>query len=361
MHTNTLIVGGGLSGLYLADQLQRAGVDYHLLEAGDRFGGRILSETHGGAKFDLGPAWFWPGQPRIASLLTRLNLTSFEQYSTGDIAFQDQSGRVQRNRGFASMQGALRVAGGLGAVIAGLVDGLPSKRVHLNSQVVAATRRNGPTTVSLRTAQGKQSVTADRLVLSIPPRVAAAAIKFDPPLPASSMDRMQKTATWMAGQAKILAVYDQPYWRMAGLSGDATSHTGPMVEIHDASPRTSGPYALFGFVGFPAQVRQEHPDQILEMARDQLVAIFGPDLKQALNIHMMDWARNPHIATAQDQVGPSAHPTYGLPPEFKGLWGDSLLLSCTETAPKFGGFVEGALEAAEATLAQLRARAQSPK
>ena len=67
----TLIVGGGLSGLALADALEAQGKDYLLLEARARFGGRIETRHEGGAGFDLGPAWFWDGQPRIAALIDR--------------------------------------------------------------------------------------------------------------------------------------------------------------------------------------------------------------------------------------------------------------------------------------------------
>ena len=45
MDTRVLIVGGGLAGLSLADRLCQAGVDFMLVEAQDRLGGRILTET----------------------------------------------------------------------------------------------------------------------------------------------------------------------------------------------------------------------------------------------------------------------------------------------------------------------------
>ncbi len=99
MKTEVLIVGGGLAGLSLADKLAREGVDFLLVEAQNRLGGRILTEDISGGAFDLGPAWFWPGQPRMAQLIDRLGLRYFEQYSAGDIVFQDQSGAVHKNRG----------------------------------------------------------------------------------------------------------------------------------------------------------------------------------------------------------------------------------------------------------------------
>ena len=53
MHTDILIVGGGLSGLALADKLQQAGRDFVLVEARNRLGGRIDVLRDGGSAFDL--------------------------------------------------------------------------------------------------------------------------------------------------------------------------------------------------------------------------------------------------------------------------------------------------------------------
>jgi heterodisulfide reductase subunit A-like polyferredoxin len=41
VNTDVLIVGGGLAGIYLANQLKNAGRDYVLIEARPRLGGRI--------------------------------------------------------------------------------------------------------------------------------------------------------------------------------------------------------------------------------------------------------------------------------------------------------------------------------
>ena len=140
MKTDTVIIGGGLSGLALATRLHQAGVDYVLLEARERLGGRILSREFDGAVFDLGPAWFWPGQPRMASLVDRLQLNVFDQYSTGAIVFEDQLGRVRRGIGLASMQGSCRIDGGLGALITGLARLSPPSHLHLNAKVCSLAR-----------------------------------------------------------------------------------------------------------------------------------------------------------------------------------------------------------------------------
>jgi len=348
MQTDVLVVGGGLSGLSLAHHLAQTGTDFLLVEAQDRLGGRILTQETGGAAFDLGPAWFWPGQLRMAQLVRRLGLEVFEQYSTGAIVFQDPLGHVQRDRGYSSMMGSLRVAGGMGALISGLQSGLAPSRLRLKTKVTSIEDTGNSICAKLESDAGVQTVTSRHVVLAVPPRIIADTITFTPELPQIAMRSMTQIPTWMAAQAKIVAIYDHPHWRNAGLSGDATSQKGPMVELHDASPAYGGPYALFGFVGYPAAMRAEHPDEILDLARQQLVAMFGPEMANPIFLHMQDWALNPAIATAADQVSPRSHPNYGLPSLLSNLWSGTLTLASTEVAQAFGGYMEGALEAAEA-------------
>ena len=176
----TLIVGGGLSGLALARMLENAGEDYLLLEGRDRFGGRILTEQLDGGAFDMGPAWFWPGQPRIAALIQELGLEKFDQYSDGILTHEDERGQVQRGRGFASMQGSWRLKGGLGHLIATLADALPAERKQLNASVKAIAQTDKGVTATLTSGE---EIAADQVVLTMPPRVAAA-LTFTPVLPA---------------------------------------------------------------------------------------------------------------------------------------------------------------------------------
>ncbi|MEM7438709.1 MAG: FAD-dependent oxidoreductase [Pseudomonadota bacterium] len=357
MQTEVLIIGGGLSGLALADDLIRAGVDFLVVEAQERLGGRILTKTLSGGKFDLGPAWFWPGQPRMAALAERFELTVFEQYSTGDLMFEDRSGAVRRGQGYASMAGSYRLAGGMGALIGGLAHQIASQNIMRGTRVTTLTRRENSIVADL--SDGRQ-VTAQHVALAVPPRVAAETIQFEPPLDDRQIRALQAIPTWMAGQAKVVATYHKPYWRLAGLSGDAMSQRGPMVEIHDASPEDGGPFALFGFVGVPADVRADHSEKILELAKAQLVALLGEDLANPLDIVLQDWATIPEIARPLDRGASHGHPAYGLPPNLTGLWDDTLHLSSTETARGFGGFLEGALEAAETTAQKLITHADFP-
>ncbi len=343
MKTDVLIIGGGLAGLSRADQLQARGQDWLLVEARDAFGGRIQSPLLAGARFDVGPAWFWPGQHRMEALMRRFGLQVFEQFSQGDRLFQDSGGNVHRNRGYASMEGSLRVVGGMGQVVAALLGALPTERVMAVAAVTSLHRTGG----RIVATPAKGQIEANRVVLALPPRIAAETISFVPALPEAALKVARSIPTWMAGQAKFVAVYDRPYWRDAGFSGDAISQKGPLVEIHDASPFVEGPYALFGFVGWPPEVRAQHRAETVTQAILQLQDMFGAALGKPLEAQMMDWAQVPTVATVRDRTGSGGHPAFGLPPDLTRLWDGSLHFGSTETARGHGGYLEGALEASE--------------
>ncbi len=345
MQYDTLIIGAGLSGLSLASQLAEQGRDFLLVEARDRPGGRILSQQQGNGYFDLGPAWFWPGQPRIAALIERLGLEWFEQYSAGALSFEDEQGRVERGRGFASMQGSYRLKGGLGKMTDALAALLPENRKLYSTPISSLAQT--PDGVVATTHSGRD-IQARQVVLALPPRVASQ-IAFSPTLPVEAQNAMTGITTWMAGQAKAIAVFDQPFWREAGLSGDAMSRRGPMVEIHDASPAEGGPYALFGFIGVPPQARQDQ-SRLRQTVQDQFIRLFGPDAAKPETLLIKDWAVDPFTSIEEDKQPLYAHPTYGLPQALTDVWDDRLLFAGTEVAPQFGGYLEGALEAAENAL-----------
>ena len=79
MRAPVAIIGGGLAGLCAARLLRKAGIEFVLVEARDRLGGRILTADETGRPsddgFDLGPSWYWPRvQPAIAELIAELRL-----------------------------------------------------------------------------------------------------------------------------------------------------------------------------------------------------------------------------------------------------------------------------------------------
>lgn len=354
-------MGGGLSGLALAHMLAEAGMDFRLIEARARLGGRILSlpsgnapDAHDAPRYDMGPAWFWSGQPRIAALAAQCDLAVFEQHATGKLVFQNGQGQIRRDLDMATMAGALRIDGGMARLIEGLAVGLPDACVLTGHRLDALTRQEGRICTTIAGATSSHQLTADRVVLALPPRVIAERVAFTPALPATALVAMRAIPTWMAGHAKAVATYDRPFWRDAGLSGDAISHRGPMVEIHDASPMRATQGALFGFLGIPADVRRQAGDALRPALLDQFTGLFGPAAAHPTDLFLSDWAEEPFTATPLDDKAPEGHPAYGTPMALRDLWDGRVILSSTEMAPSFGGFLEGALEAAEQSMAIIR-------
>lgn len=348
--TDIAIVGGGLAGLALADRLERAGRDYHVFEARSRWGGRIETLESGHAAFDLGPSWFWPGQPRLAALARRFRLQVFEQYAAGELLYEDDRGRVHRGRGYASMAGSWRIEGGMGRLVDRLVEALPAAKLHAGAPVRRVTADHGLTLADDR------GVRARTVVLALPPRLAAM-LCFQPPLSGSVRQQLLDIPTWMAGQAKFVAVYSSPFWRAAGLSGDTMSHRGPLVEIHDASPAEGPLGGLFGFVGVPPARRRDQAQALTAAALHQFKHLFGAPAGNPIATRLQDWALLPETASEHDRTHPGGHPDGALPIELESLWDDRLLLAGSETATAFGGYLEGALERAETVAARIEALA----
>ena len=192
----------------------------------------------------------------------------------------------------------------------------------------------------------------DRVVLAIPPRVIASRIEFEPELPASIRQEMNAIPTWMAAHAKLFALYEQPFWRAQGLSGDGISRRGPLMEIHDASPADPGRGVLFGFVGLAAGSPLREPSRLQDDAVRQLETMYGAAAAEPFDVVLMDWSLEPYTAAQADQMT-AQHPRYGIPPGMAALADRGLLFASSEMAPQFGGFIEGALEASHNVLRQL--------
>ena len=318
-----LIIGGGISGCLMARHLTERQLDFKLIEAQPYLGGRIQSTKQG---FDLGPTWFWPHQSSVEKLLSELNIESFTQYTQGDYVYQAGPNHpVQRGNDQQGMI-SFRVAGGMAAIIDGLRACIADHQVLLNSPVKSIHKQGGKLddnqTVNQNThwqveLDDGDILSCKHLWLAMPPRkIAQLFIAADQcPLSDELINHLQAQQTWMSAQAKFVAVYDNAFWRDAGFSGQAFSHSGPMVEINDASGISTnhpkGTAALFGFIGIPAANRQTlDQQQIIDACITQLGKLFGEPALSPISTHYMDWASNEFIATAADVAEPSQHAHY---------------------------------------------------
>ncbi len=92
---------------------------------------------------------------------------------------------------------------------------------------------------------GGLAVSAHRAIIAVPPTLAGR-IAYDPPLPAR---RDQLTQRMPQGTViKTMAIYERPFWREQGLSGQAASDGGPARVVFDNSPPDGSPGVLLGFL-----------------------------------------------------------------------------------------------------------------
>ncbi len=355
-NTDVIIIGAGLSGLVCANLLCDAGLKVLVLEASARIGGRIHSVYDPAttrAIADLGPTWVWPVyQPIISKWLTRLGVETFGQFEDGDavLDFEDES--PVRRQPLAGQHGISRIRGGPQALIEALAGRLPGGTIK-TSQPVNSVRVQGDK-VEVSTIvppdQNPAIFNAAQVIVAIPLRLAAKTIDWSPSLDKSLLTGMETTPTWMATQAKAVIVYDTPFWRDAGLSGRVASQLGPMVEVHDHSPAEGGQGILFGFVGWPHEMRQAHPQQLRSEIDRQLVRCFGQIGGEYSALHIEDWAQNQWICSTLDLSNPPAHPEI-LPDNLRRARIKArLYFSVAEAAQQSPGLIEGAFAAAEETV-----------
>ncbi|MEI6798819.1 MAG: FAD-dependent oxidoreductase, partial [Pseudomonadota bacterium] len=191
--TTVAIIGAGLAGLNAARLLHRAGVDFHLFEARDRVGGRILTLDELGVLaedgFDLGPSWFWPQMhPVMGELVEELGLPFFQQRSTGDMVFERTSRESpQRVLGFAQEPRSMRLAGGTAALVRALMRDLPLDRLHFSTPVTAL-RLTG---ASVEIVASDRTITARHVIAALPPRLFAQKVSLHPAPVSRDVSRWQ--------------------------------------------------------------------------------------------------------------------------------------------------------------------------
>jgi monoamine oxidase len=116
---DVIIIGAGLSGLSTAYQLKKVGINFKILEAQSRLGGRI--ETIYGKKdtpMEMGATWFGEEHLNLIQLLSELNIGYFEQHTEGISLFETMSFEPpQQYFVQANSQSAHRIKGGTFSII----------------------------------------------------------------------------------------------------------------------------------------------------------------------------------------------------------------------------------------------------
>ncbi len=80
IESDVTIIGAGLTGLTIAYLLRKKNITTTIIEARNRFGGRIYTQTDNNkTPLEMGATWFSNQHTELLTLLDKLNVQKFEQ------------------------------------------------------------------------------------------------------------------------------------------------------------------------------------------------------------------------------------------------------------------------------------------
>jgi monoamine oxidase len=212
--------------------------------------------------------------------------------------------------------------------------------VSLESPVRRIAQTNG----AVEVVSDRLTVKARRAIVTVPPPVQAR-IDYDPPLPSDRAQLIQRMPIGAIVRAMI--EWDEPFWRADGLTGEAVDFDSPIAASIDASPPGGerGVLATFAFGPTGRQVGRLAPEERRRLFLDALTARLGPKAATPVEYREYTWTADPWSGGAI-----KAH----FPPGVLTTLGDALRRPTgrihwagTETAPRWFGFIEGAVLSGE--------------
>ena len=188
------------------------------------------------------------------------------------------------------------------------------------------------------------SVRAKRVVVTAPPAIAAR-IRYQPILPGLRDQMTQRMP--MGSVIKVQCVYPTPFWRDAGLAGQATSDTGPVRITFDNTPPDASVGVMMGFMEGQDGRRADAmtKDQRRQTVIDCFARYFGDGAKNPLEYVELNWMEEEWTrgcyggvfnAGAWTDFGPTLREPVG-----RIHWAG------TETATVWNGYMDGAVRSGE--------------
>ncbi len=236
------------------------------------------------------------------------------------------AGGAQESRVLGGSQKiSLRLAKGLGR---SLVLGAPVVRIDHD--------RGG---VEVLTTKGTWR--AKRVIVSVPPTLAGQ-IHYKPELPALRSQLTQRVP--MGSVIKCLALYDRPFWREDGLTGQATSDIGATRVTFDNTPPSGTPGILLGFIeGRQARIWGSRSRNARRAAViSDFVRYFGSGAAHPRHYIEKSWA--------EERWSGGCYEGY-MPPGVLLDYGEALRRPVqrihwagTETATLWAGYMDGAIQ-----------------
>jgi monoamine oxidase len=273
----------------------------------------------------------WAAEPRELSLL-------FVLFYVAAAGNEDEAGSLARL--FDVVDGAqeLRFVGGSHRLAEAMADEL-GDRVRLSTPVRAIGQGDGVVVH----ADGV-SVEADHVIVAVPPPLVAQ-LTFDPPLPALTAQMLLHRP--MGSAIKCQAVYETPFWREAGFSGESLSDSGPADLTFDNTPQGSTQGVLVGFIGGTAarEWSGRPADERRAAVLANFAAMFGDRALEPVHYFDQDWS-----SEVWSRGGPVAAAPTGVLSDFGSAIRQpvgAIHWAGTETATYWNGYMEGAVRSGE--------------
>ena len=336
-----LIIGGGLAGLTLAYRLQQAGIDYTLIEARNRLGGRIHTiETASGGTIEMGATWFADKHQHLISLIDELGIGYEPQYFGKRVLydFPNPDRSVQEVAIPPITEPSYIFSQGTNSLIEALAAKLDPNNLLLGEEVQAMTLAEGTWNITT----SKQEFEVGTVINTLPPNLFVKKVKTEPALPEALINVAKSTHTWMGESIKVGVELEARPWRYKEI-GTFFSNYGPATELHDHIHEGSEGHALMGFID--GSFRKFDQEARRQMVQRQLQLYFSEQL-DAKKYHDLDWLNEQHTYASYDSEV-YGHQNNGHPALRESLFDNQLIFSGTETARSYPGYMDGAVERAE--------------
>ncbi len=262
-------------------------------------------------------------------------------YSRSGDSFQrliDTTGGAQQDR---FVGGSALIAERLGTLLGDIIRlDAPVSRIAVAGDKVTATTTAG-------------QFECRQIIVTAPPLLAGR-IDYEPALPHWREQLTQRTP--MGSVIKCQVIYDEPFWRADGLSGQATGDGEGSRVVFDNSPRDGSPGILLAFLeGDEARRLGREPLEVRRGAvLDSLVRYFGPRAAQPERYLERDWQQEKWSGGCYGTLfGPNVWTRYGhalREPVGPIHWAG------TETASRWCGYMDGAVRSGGRTAAEVLAR-----
>jgi monoamine oxidase len=242
----------------------------------------------------------------------------------------------------------LRVVGGSHRIAETMAAALPAGSLVLNAPVDRI--RQTDDAVIVRYPGGE--VAARQAIVTLPPALAGR-ITYAPALP-PRRDALTQ-AFPMGSVIKFQVLYDEPWWRAQGFSGQALSFDDPISATFDNSPPDGGSGVLLAFAEADHARRLATLDERRrrETVVDCLHRFFGPPPTDPLGFAELDWSTEEFTRGCY-----GGHPAAGVLSSF----GDALRAPIgrirwagAETSPTSCGYMDGAVRAGRQAAAEVAA------